>query len=189
MTARRAIFAGLLMLGGTAPAHAALFDPSYRAIFPAARARLLLVPSCTPLPARLSERVTATWTLRREDVEALENRLPAALKSAIANAHWIGPQSGAVLRQWDSIANHARQYAGIAVQGRRRILVIAAPISHVDFDGPHTDFDVRNPSWRSTRPLGICDGGPNQFSTQYDPAARVFEDFTFSGTQAGYRVP
>jgi hypothetical protein len=189
MMARRAIFAALLILGGMAQAHAALFDPSYRAIFPAARARLLLVPSCSPLPAGLPEMVTDTWTPRPEDVDALESRLPTALRSAIANAPGIGSESGAVLKQWESIANHARQYAGITIKGRRRILVIAAPISHVDFDGPHIDFDVQNSAWRSTRPLGICDGGPNQFSTQYDPEIGAFEDFTFSGTLAGYGKP
>jgi hypothetical protein len=177
------------MLGGMAQAHAALFDPSYRAIFPAARARLLLVPSCTPLPARLSGMITGTWTPRGADVDVLENRLPATLKTAIANARGIGPESSTVLQQWESIANHARQYAGIAIKGRKRILLIAAPISHVDFDGPHIDFEVQNSAWRSTRPLGVCDGRPNQFSAQYDPETGGFEDFTFSGTLAGYHAP
>jgi hypothetical protein len=172
-----------------AQAHAALFDPSYRAIFPAARARLLLVPSCTPLPAGLADLTGETWTPSLEDVQALENHLPTALRSAIATTPWIGPDSGAVLRQWESIANHARQYAGITVKGRKRILIIAAPISHVDFDGRHIDFDVQNSAWRAARPLGVCDGGPNQFSAQYDPQTGTFEEFTFSGTLAGRRKP
>jgi hypothetical protein len=189
MTPWPALLVVLLLLGSILEARAALFDPSYRAIFPADRAKLLLAPSCAPLPERMPGKVSGTWTPRREDVDQLERRLPAALKSAIANARWIGPDSAAVLKQWESIANHARQYAGLLLDGRKRILVIAAPIRHVDFDGPHIDFDVQNSSWRSTRPLGACDGGPNQFSTQYDPVTGNFEDFTFSGMLAGYHTP
>jgi hypothetical protein len=122
-------------------------------------------------------------------VDLLENRLPAALKIAVEKAQGIGPDSVTVLQGSESITNHARQYAGVTVKGRRRILVIAAPISHVDSDGAHVDFEVQNASWRSTRPLGVCDGGPNQFSTLYDPATGSFTEFTFSGTRAGYPPP
>ncbi len=132
--------------------------------------------------------MSGTWTPEDEDVDALEDRLPAALKAAVTNAHWIGPETASVLRQPESIANHARQYAGIAVNHHKRILVIAAPIRYVGIAGSYTDFQVQNSSWRSIRPLGTCKGGPNQFSAQYDPMTGNFEDFTFSGAPARNRV-
>ncbi|MEP6831383.1 MAG: hypothetical protein ABI963_13665 [Rhizomicrobium sp.] len=188
MKARGLGLIALLMLGGMAQARAALFDPSYRVIFPAGRAKILLSPSCAPLPAGLLKAVSETWTPNDRDVDALEERLPEALKAAVGKAHGIGPATAAVLRQPDSIANHARQYAGIAVGDRNRILVIAAPIRYVGTNGPYTDFQVQNSSWRSMKPLGTCDGGPNQFSAQYDPMTGDFLNFTFSGTLAGNGV-
>ena len=181
--------ATLLAFGVVAPAQAALFDPAYRVIFPAGRAKVLLSPSCAPLPAGLLQTVSNTWTPSAADVDALESKLPAALRTAVGNTHRIGPEVASVLRGEESIANHARQYAGIAIGDRKRILVIAAPIRFVDFDGPHVDFQVQNSSWRSLKPLGTCDGGPNQFSAQYDPTNGQFEDFTFSGTIAGHHAP
>jgi hypothetical protein len=181
MMARPAILSAFFVLTGLAAAGAAPFDPVYRAIFPADRARILLASACAPLPATLAGKVTGTWTPEERDIAALEEKLPTALKGALAKEPGIGLESIAVLQQGDAIANHARQYAGILVAGRRRILLIAAPIRHVDVDGPHIDFQVQNSSWRSTHALGVCGGGPNQFSAQFDPATGGFVDFHFSG--------
>jgi hypothetical protein len=186
MKARGLGLIALLFLGGTVQADASLFDPSYRVIYPAGRAKILLSrPSCAPLPEGLLQGVSGTWTPNNRDVDALENRLPDALKAAVGKMLGIGPATAAALRSPESIANHARQYAGIAVGGRKRILVIAAPIRYVGTNGPYTDFQVQNSAWRSTRPLGACGGGPNQFSAQYDPMTGDFRDFRFSGTSSG----
>jgi hypothetical protein len=185
MTRRRAGLVALLILGGMTQAKAASFDPAYRVIFPAGRAKILLSPSCAPLPARLLQSVSGTWTPRNEDIDALEERLPESLKIAVARIPGIGPKTAAVLRQPASIANHARQYAGISLGRGRRILVIAAPIRYVGARGPYTDFQVQNSTWRSKHALGACAGGPNQFSAQYDPATGTFENFVFSGASGG----
>jgi hypothetical protein len=189
MRCRSAFLVALLSLTGIVDAQAALFDPSYRVILPAARARLLLAPSCAPLPAHLLEQVSGVWTPAKQDIDALEDRLPAALKAAIAQTHWIGPESATVLRQWESIANHARQYAGLMIENRKRILLIAAPIRHVDSDGPHLDSEVQASAWRYGRPLGVCNGDTGQFSAQYDHATGQFADFTFGGAKAADRAP
>ena len=183
-----AILVLVLMLGGMAQTHA-IFDPAYRAIFPAGRAKLLLMRSCAPVKADLPDTVSGTWTPRRADVDGLESRLPGALRTAVEKADGIGAESVAILERADSIANHARQYAGVTVNGHRRILIIAAPISHVDSDGARIDFEIQNSAWRSTRPLGVCDGGPNQFSALYDPATGNFGEFIFSGTRARHPSP
>jgi hypothetical protein len=176
----------LLLLGGTVQADASLFDPSYRVIYPASRAKILLSrPSCAPLPEGLLHTVSGTWTPNDRDVDAMEIRLPDALKAAVGKIPGIGPATTAALRSPESISNHARQYAGLAIGGRKRILVIAAPIRYVGANGPYTEFQVQNSAWRSTRPLGACGGGPNQFSAQYDPMTGDFWDFRFSGTDAG----
>ena len=188
MMCRSAFLVALLSLSCAVDARAARFDPSYRVILPASRARLLLAQSCAPLPGHLLEQVSGVWTPAKTDVDALEDRLPAALKAAIEQTRWIGPESAAVLKQSESIANHARQYAGLMIENRKRILVIAAPIRHVDSDGPHMDSEVRASAWRYGRPLGVCNGDPGQFSAQYDRATRQFTGFTFGGAKSEYHV-
>ncbi len=185
MKARRAGLVALLILGGVTQAEAGLFDPVYRVIFPAGRAKILLSPSWAPLPARLLQSVSGTWTPSNDDIDALEERLPEALKIAVGKIPGIGPETVAVLRKPESIANHARQYAGVMFDRHKRILVIAAPIRYVDANGPYTDFQVQNSSWRGKHALGACDGDLNQFSAQYDPAAASFDKFVFSGAAGG----
>lgn len=185
MKGRRAGLVALLMLGSVTQAEAGLFDPAYRVVFPADRAKILLSPSCAPLPAKLLQSVSGTWTPNNDDIEALEEHLPEALKIAVGKIPGIGPETVAVLRKPESIANHARQYAGIMLGRYKRILVIAAPIRYVGASGPYTDFQVQNSSWRSKHALGACDGDLNQFSAQYDPAAASFDKFVFSGIAGG----
>lgn len=180
MKRRRAGLAALLLLGGVTQAKASAFDPAYRVIFPAGRAKILLGPSCAPLPAKLLASVSGTWTPTNDDIDSLEEQLPEALKIAVGKIPKIGPETVAVLRKPETIANHARQYAGIMLSRRKRILIIAAPIRYVGTNGPYTDFQVQNSSWRGKHALGACDGDLNQFSAQYDPANGNFENFVFS---------
>jgi hypothetical protein len=58
MRARPAILIAVLMLTGLARAAAAPFDPVYRAIFPAERARMLLASACAPLSGSLARKIT-----------------------------------------------------------------------------------------------------------------------------------
>ena len=111
--------------------------------------------------------------------------MPEALKIAVGKISGIGPETVAVLRKPESIANHARQYAGIILRRHKRILVIAAPIRYVGANGPYTDFQVQNSSWRGKHALGACDGDFNQFSAQYDPVTGSFDKFVFSGVFSG----
>ncbi|MES2256357.1 MAG: hypothetical protein V4559_15120 [Pseudomonadota bacterium] len=189
MKGRWAGLIALLMLGSVTQAEAALFDPAYRVVFPAGRAKILLSPSCAPLPAKLLPSVSGTWTPSNDDIDALEDHLPEALKIAVGKISGIGPETVAVLRKPESIANHARQYAGIMLGRHKRILVIAAPIRYVGTNGPYTDFQVQNSSWRGKHALGACDGDLNQFSAQYDPVTGSFDTFMFSGAAGGKSTP
>lgn len=182
MKRRLAGLVALLILAGVMRSEASPFDPAYRVIFPAGRAKILLGPSCAPLPAKLLASVSGTWTPGDAEIDDLEDHLPEALKIAVGKIPKIGPETVAVLRKPETIANHARQYAGIMLGQHKRILVIAAPIHYVGANGPYTDFQVQDSSWRGKHALGACDGNLNQFSVQYDPANGNFENFVFSNT-------
>lgn len=163
-----------------------LFDPAYRVVIPSRQVKSFLsTNSCAPLPKGLAGKVSATWVPDDTAIADMERQLPIALQSAIRDAQWIGPIYRARLTDWESIANHTRQYAGVVLDGKKRILVIGAQIYAVDFDGRH---DLVQGDWQS-KPAGACDGGPAQFFAIFDPDTEKFHDFTFSGTVAGYSLP
>ena len=188
MKAREGLVAlAMFMMVGDA-ANAALFDDRYRAVIPANDVKdFLAARGCTYFPKGL-DRVSAGWLPDAAIIAAAEDRLPRALQRAIQDAPWIGPISKAKQTDWEEVANHSRQYAGIVLNGRKLVLVVAARIYVVDFDGRHDWVKIDNPDWWRA-PQGVCDGGSTQFVTFYDPAEGSYRDFTFAGTIAGYSEP
>lgn len=166
-----------------------MFDPAYRDIVPADNVRKFLAQSgCAPLPDRVAGKFSDTWTPSANDVEFLEASLPSALRKSIRETNWIGPKSREILTQYRSIVNHARQYAGIIIDGRKMILVVAAPRYFIDFDGRHDMEMFADIHWHE-HPIGACDGGPDDFTVLYDLQDKQFGKFEFSCTFAGCSVP
>jgi hypothetical protein len=186
----RAALASLALLA-TLPqsAQAALLDPNYRTVLPQDQVAQVMQNSCDMDPA-LQKGPLAPWTPSAAEIAAAEKALPFALRDAIRTAPQIGPQTRLLLTQWESIANHARQYGGVTVAGHRAIVVIGAQIGYVDFDGPYTIIppDAGAP-WRTRQSILVPDSGPMSFLTTYDPATGKFGAFHFCGTIAGYGTP
>ncbi len=184
-----AITVWIALLGCGQALAAGLFDPAFGYVVPADKVRdFLSKPGCLALPNDAANKISATWTPQPAEITYLEGRLQFALKAAIRKTKWIGPESRGVLSQWQSIANHARQYAGIVVGGRKMIWVVAAPTYDFDFDGRHDMETFQDVRWHD-HPIGVCDGGPGQFAVQYDSSSRQFGPFSFSGTFVGDHVP
>ena len=191
MRCRSAVLVALLSLdghGGSARQRCSIRPIA--SFFRRRRAKLLLAPSCAPLPAQLLEPFPDAWTL--ETRCSMPSKTDCRPRSRPRSRKRTG--SGRNPRRFcgnpETIANHARQYAGLMIENRKRILLIAAPIRYVDSDGPHTDPEVQNVRMAGYgRPLGVCDGDPSQFSAQYDPATGSSTDFNFGGAKAGNRAP
>jgi hypothetical protein len=165
-----------------------LFDPAYRVVIPTDQGRTFLAPGCNALPEGIREKVSDFWMPGDADIAAAEQHLAFAYIKAIRGASWIGPVSQGRLVDWESVANHARQYAGVVQNGRKKILVVAAPIYVFDFDGRH-DLVLPQDLQAKFFARGVCDGGPSQFSVLYDPASATYGEFYFTGTLVGYNLP
>jgi hypothetical protein len=123
-------------------------------VFPAAKARDLL-SQCS----RETPRAEGTWTPDQNQVTALEKGLVAALSAADVAQNYKR-----------DISHIARQYGGIVVSGHKLIYV----------NGFSTDSSLVRDSWRRDA-VRVCDGGPNFFGVEYDPANGTFTDFAFNG--------
>jgi hypothetical protein len=181
------IFSGILLIAAaTAGWSESVFDPRFHTIFRGEKA-FLLTRTCTGIPGAFTKKVSGAWTPGDTDITQLEDRLPGALWHAIHNTPWIGPETQADLSM--TISNHVLQYGGLVVAGRKLIFVNAALAHQIDFDGTDIALPASHPAWRTTEPLSVCDAGPSQFATTYDPVTQRFGDFWFAGTYVGHHAP
>lgn len=133
-------------------------------LFPASNARSFLQQCSRSVP----EHVTGTWLPTRAQILELEARLPAALWNVVSKR-----ESPIFLWQHAPIG---RQYGGLIVGDRKVIYVNAFPILRDKLSGdPFPSGD------HSKKPVLMCDGGPNFFGVEFDPATNTFEDFEFNG--------
>ncbi len=142
-------------------------DPKDGAIFPETKAKELLQQCSRGVPAP----VQGTWTPAAAQIAELEARLPGALDDVLA-------------KRGDD-RKHARdflrQYGGFIVGGRKIIYMNAFPRFLLgDEKSASAERHRRAPDWRSAVE-GVCDGGPDFFGVEYDPATKTFSHFEFNG--------
>lgn len=130
--------------------------PPEAAILPGDQAAALLRQCSRAAPARGD----ATWRPGEAEIAALEAALAAALTARGGPGR---PDWSHAPRGW------LRQYVGIVRGGRRYIY------------GNFFRFAGEPPPNWTTRPMIVCDGGPNFFGVEYDVAARRFTHFAFNG--------
>jgi hypothetical protein len=123
-------------------------------VFPSEKVRDLL-RQCS----RETPRVDGTWTPDQNQITTLEKGLVAPLVAA-----------DAVQNYKRDILHVARQYGGIVVSGHKLIYV----------NGFSTDSSLAKRNWRRDA-VRVCDGGPNFFGVEYDPANGTFTGFVFNG--------
>lgn len=81
---------------------------------------------------------------------------------------------------YEEIGNHALQFAGVIIDGKQSILIVGAEAQMYDFSGVTPVYPPKG-KWRDdTRAVGICDGGPSNFSVLYDVEAKTFGPFALS---------
>jgi hypothetical protein len=142
-------------------------DPKDGAIFPETKARDLLHQCSRRVPGP----VQGTWTPTAAQIAELEARLPGALDDVLA-------------RRGDSrkrSPDFLRQYGGFIVGGRKIIYMNAFP--RFLLGDEKSSYDERHkpvPDWRGAM-KGVCDGGPDFFGVEYDPAMKTFSHFEFNG--------
>jgi hypothetical protein len=155
MSPRLLQLCGVLLVSGMVCAIALpALDVHLGIVFPAAKVRDLL-RQCS----RETPRVEGTWTPDQNQVTTLEKGLIAALAAA-----------DAVQNYKRDILHIARQYGGIVVSGHKLIYV----------NGFSANSSLAEGNWRRDA-VRVCDGGPNFFGVEYDPANRSFTDFAFNG--------
>jgi hypothetical protein len=72
------------------------------------------------------------------------------------------------------------QFVGVVIDDKQFILIIGAEAQMYDFDGIHQTFPPKG-KWREgDAAIGICDGGPANFSVLYDMDAKTFGPFALS---------
>ncbi|GAB5534837.1 MAG: hypothetical protein Rubg2KO_10860 [Rubricoccaceae bacterium] len=108
--------------------------------------------------SRSAPDITAGWPMTDEDAQAVEARLNELVESST---------SGSRL----DLVSSVRQYVGAVVDGRQVIYLNAFPASMMATDD---DLDL-------TRPMMVCDGGPNFWGVVFDPETKQFSELDFNG--------
>ena len=144
-----------------------LLDPKDGAIFPEAKAKGLLQQCSRGVPGP----VQGTWTPSPAQIAELEARLPGALDEVLAKRGDSRKRSRDFLRQ----------YGGFIVGGRKIIYMNAFPRFLLgDEKSAYAERHKPVPDWRGVVE-GVCDGGPDFFGVEYDPAMKTFSHFEFNG--------
>jgi len=136
-------------------------DPKDGAVFPEAKARDLLHQCSRGVPGP----VEGTWTPSAAQIAQLEARLPEALDNALAKR---GEHPSRSREFW-------RQYGGFIVGGHKIIYVNAFPPLIIEHEKRRPQ-----PEWH-VQVEGVCDGGPDFFGVEFDPAINKFSHFEFNG--------
>lgn|GEM_PF-501660 len=166
---RKLVLWALLAAGAVVTPASALpsLDPKDGAVFPEAKARDLLHQCSRGVPGP----VQGTWTPSAAQIAELEARLPGALDDVLAKRGDSRKRSRDFLRQ----------YGGFIVGGRKIIYMNAFPRFLLrDEKSAYADRHRSVPDWRSVME-GVCDGGPDFFGVEYDPAMKTFSHFEFNG--------
>jgi len=142
-------------------------DPKDGAIFPQTKSRDLLQQCSRGVPGP----VEGTWTPNAAQIAELEARLPGALDDVLAKRGDHQKRSRDFLRQ----------YGGFIVGGRKIIYMNAFPRFLLgDEKSASAERHRPVPDWRGVVE-GVCDGGPDFFGVEYDPAMKAFSHFEFNG--------
>jgi hypothetical protein len=110
----------------------------------------------------MPEKGDATWQPTDADLDALEAALPEALAAA---PEARGEKFEGLLANW------SRQYIGIVRDGR--------PLIYGNYLPKEMVADI--PQWRSMA-VGVCDGGPQFFGVEFDPATKQITGLWFNGS-------
>ena len=148
----------IFLVAGLAAAIAApVWDAKGGVVFPAEKAKTLLVQCSRGAP----QGVTGFWLPRSAQIAQLEKLLPGLLEKNLSG------------QRHPPVQNYMRQYAGIITQNRHLIYVNGfGSYSHDPYD--------RSGKWRTEAQV-VCDGGNNFFGVEYDPQTKAFEGLGFNG--------
>ena len=185
---RRVLLSGVISCGAILANMAVaqskpIFDPDYRALVPAPQAMQLVSSNggCSTMQETLSGlTVTSTWEVSPEQADSIEPALAFRLGRAVDAANWMPLQMRILYKDYQIISNHALQFIGVIIDGKKDILIIGAEAQMYDFGSIYQNFSPKG-KWREVgSAIGICDGGPANFSVLYDVDAKKFGEFALS---------
>lgn len=129
------------------------------AIFPAGRVE----------DSPLLDGVAETFTPTAAEVRECEAGLRRFLERTAADPSTNAWSAGEIRKILPNLGLYRRQYAGVIVEGRRRVLVNAFR------------KDPEDTSYWLESLLVICDGGFWYWQVQYDPASKRYAEFCSNG--------
>jgi hypothetical protein len=161
------------LAAGATPAIRLAAEPAARLVLPAPLqaaffevdgldAEGVIVPEDQVDASVFFARFGSRWTPSSDDVRRLESGLADALIAA-----------GARTEIHERLGEYRRQYLGVIVEGRRRILVNA-------FRGTAADGRDRHPDWRH-RFVFVLDGGHDYWRILFDVESGDFVGFEQNG--------
>ena len=132
-------------------------------------AEAVIVPAAAAKEMPGFDSFSGHWTPSATDIQQLEERLAAFLRSEAIRPGGQRPHVAEVSRR---IREYRRQYVGVIAEGKRLVLLNAFPKRDAE-----SEF---YPNWRREF-VAVSDGGASYWKVFYDPQRKRFESLAING--------